>query len=78
MPLNYEKIPKNEPWPHPKAITHLASGSLFIHCGTWGRVCHDAGGAELSRADISLRDISINSGQQESLPYLIQASSLFK
>lgn len=43
-----------------------------------GSFVTDAGGAELSRADISLKDISINSGQQESLPYLIQASSLFK
>lgn len=42
------------------------------------RVCHDTSRAELSRADISLKDISISSGQQESLPYLIQASSLFK
>lgn len=50
--------------------------SYSVKCGR--KVCHDAGRAELSRADISLKEISINSGQQESLPYLIQASSLFK
>lgn len=35
MALNYEKIPKSEPWLNPKAITHLPSGSLFMHCITW-------------------------------------------